>query len=33
MKQEDTDKQANNQSKSLAEIKALPLAQEPWIKQ
>ena len=33
MKQEDTDKQANNQSKSLTEIKALPLAQEPWIKQ
>ena len=33
MKQEDTDKQANNQSKNLAEIKTLPLAEEPWIKQ
>lgn len=32
MKQEDTDKQANNQAKNLAEIKALPLAEEPWIK-
>lgn len=29
MKQEDTDKQANNQSKNLAEIKTLPLAEEP----
>lgn len=29
MKQEDTDKQANNQAKGLAEIKALPLAEEP----
>lgn len=33
IKQEDTDKQANNQSKTLAEIKALPLAEEPGIKQ
>lgn len=33
MKQEDADKQANNQSKTLAEIKALPVSEEPGIKQ